>query len=325
MSGEYMTMTANIDPPNAVGVGELLDLSSLPEAQRLAFYGAMLAIAAADGTCGQDELDLIFQNIHTDGLSDRSRNTIWEYLVDTPPLTNCLASFATSHDQVRCAVMVYLIEIALADRTLAAGEDEALLQARTSLRISQKQIEAIERYICNVGLIRARPRDYHEGATALKYKYGLWLVAGVSLSAIALYFSSIIGAVSLSEMFSRFARPASGRAMLLGAGATILIGTAALLSGRWLHTHYQRKRLPIARERRRRAQSAVRNLQDAVGYLTAKAKLHAAVGDPSEPGGNTSLAFAERLWILQQMLARRQSSAAASASLPPDVPRLSSR
>lgn len=318
-------MTANIDPLNAAGVGELLDLGSLPEAQRVAFYGAMLAIAAADGTLGQDELDLIFQNIHTDGLSDRSRNTIWEYLVDTPPLTDCLASFATSHDQVRCAVMIYLIEIALADRILAAGEDEALLEARTSLRISQKQIEAIERYICNVGLIRARPRDYHQGDTSVKYRYGLGLVAGVSLSAIALYFSSIIGGISLPEMFSRFTRPESGRAMLLGAGATILIGTAALLSGRWLHTRYQRKRLPIARERRRRAQSAVRNLQDAVGYLTAKAKLHAAVEDPSEPGSNTSLAFAERLWILHQMLARRQPSAAASASLPPDVPRLSSR
>jgi uncharacterized tellurite resistance protein B-like protein len=319
-----MTMTANIDPPNAADVGELLDLGSLPEAQRVAFYGAMLAIAAADGTLGQDELDLIFQNIHTDGLSDRSRNTIWEYLVDTPPLTDCLASFATSHDQVRCAVMVYLLEVALADRILAAGEDEALLQARTSLRISQKQIEAIERYICNVGLIRARPRDYHEGATLLKYKYGLWLVAVVCLPAIALYLSSIIG-VSLPEPLSRFTRLGSARTMVLGAGATILIGTAALLSGRWLHTRYQRKRLPIARERRRRAQSAVRNLQDAVSYLTAKAKLHAAVEDPSEPGSITSFAFAERLWVLQQMLARRQPGPAASASWPPDVPRLSSR
>ena len=117
----------------------------------------------------------------------------------------------------------------------------------------------------------------------LKYKYGPWLIAGVSLPAIALYVSSTIGGVSLPEIFSRFARPGASRAMVLGAGATVLIGMAALLSGRWLYTRYQRKRLPIARERRRRAQSAVRNLQDAVGYLTAKAKLHAAVGDPSEP------------------------------------------
>ena len=319
-----MAMTGNIDPTNAADVGELLDLSSIPEAQRVAFYGSMLAVAEADGTWGQDELDLIFQNIDTDGLSERSRNTIWEYLVDTPPLPDCLASFATSPEHVRCAVMVYLIEIALADRILAAGEDEALLQARTCLRISQTQIDAIESYICNVGLIRARPRDYQEGTTSLKYKYGLWLVAGVSLPAIALYFSSTIGGVSMPQMFSGLARPEYDRAMLLGAGAAALIGTAAVLTGRWLYTRYQRKRLPIARERRRRARSAVRNLQDAVGYLTAKAKLHAAVGDPSELGNNTSMVFAERLWILKQMLARRQPGTAAATPLPTEIPRISS-
>ena len=225
-------------------------------------------------------------------------NTIWEYLVETPPLTDCLASFATSHEQVRCAVMVYLIEIALADRILAAGEDEALLQARTCLRISQKQIEAIERYICNVGLIRARPRDYHEGGTSLKYKYGLWLVAGVSLSAMALYFSSIIGGVSLPEMVSGFPRPGVGRALLLGAGATALIGTAAVLTGRWLYARYQRKRLPIARERRRRAQAACAIFR----MLSATSRRRPSCMRPSEiqanPAANTSLAVRRALMDL---------------------------
>ena len=319
-----MAITANIDPTNAAEVSDLLDLSSMPEAQRIAFYGSMLAVAEADGALGQDELELIFQNIQTAGLSDRGKHTIWEYLVDTPPLPDCLASFATSHEHVRCAIMVYLIEIALADRILAAGEDEALLRARTCLRISQKQIDAIERYVCNVGLIRARPRDYREGTTLLKYKYALWLIASVSLPVIALHASSTIG-VSLPEMFSGLVSPGASRAMLRAAGATALIGASAALIGRWLYTRHQCKRLPIARERRRRAQLAVRNLQDAVGYLTAKAKLHAAVGDLSEPGNHTSMAFAERLWTLQRMLARRQPGAAAVASSPPDVPGISSR
>jgi uncharacterized tellurite resistance protein B-like protein len=318
-----MAMTANIDPPNAVDVCEFLDLSSLPEAQRVAFYGSMFAVAAAGGTLGQVELDLIFQNIHTDGLSERSRHTLWEYLVDTPSLSHCLAAFAASHEQVRCAVMAYLIEVALADRILAAGEDEALLRAKTSLRISQKQIEAIERYICNVGLIRARPRDYHEGAALLRYKCGLWIAAGVSLPVIALYGSGAMGGVSFPEMISSVIRPGNGRTMLLGAGATALIGTAVVLTGRWFYSRYQRRRLPIARERRRRAQAAVRNLEEAVGYLRAKAKLHAAVENPSEPNTSGAMVFAERLWLLQQMLARRQPGSAA-APLPTGVPRVSS-
>ena len=318
-------MTGNIDPTNAADMGDLLDLSSMPESQRVAFYGSMLAVAAADGTLGQDELDLIFQNIHTDGLSEHSRNTIWEYVIDTPELTDCLASFTTSREDVRCAVMLYLIEIALVDRILAAGEDEALVQARTCLRISQEQIEAIEHYIANVGLVRARLRDYRWGATSLKSRYGVWLVAGVSLSTIALYLSSLIGGVSLLEMFSGFPRPGVGRALVLGAGVTALIGTAAIVTGRWLYSRYQRNHLAIAAERRRRAQSCVRNLQDAVSYLTAKAKLHAIFEDPSEPGNNTSLLFVERLWMLHQMLARRQPNALAATALPPEVPRLSSR
>jgi uncharacterized tellurite resistance protein B-like protein len=319
-----MAITGNIDPLDAADVGELLDLSFMPEAQRVAFYGAMLAVAAADGAWGQDELDVIFQNIHTDGLSERSRKTIWEYLVEPPALTDCLASFATSPDVVRCAVMVYLIEIALADRILAAEEDEALLQARTCLRISQKQIEAIERYIANVGLVRARPRDYQGAGTSLKSWHGIGLVVGVSLSAMVLYLSSGIGGVSLREAASGFPPPGGGRALLLGAGASALIGTAAVTTARWLYARYQRNRRPIAVERRRRAQACVRNLQDAVGYLMVKAKLHEVVGDPSELGNRTPLLFVERLWMLHQMLARRQSSTPAPMALPPEVPPLSS-
>jgi uncharacterized tellurite resistance protein B-like protein len=325
VSGKYMTMTANIDPPGPADVGELLDLSSLPEVQRVAFYGSMLAIAAADDIWGQDELDLIFQTINTDGLSQRGRNTIWEYLIDTPPLIDCLACFSTSHAEVRCAIMVYLIEVAFADRILAVAEDEALIQARRLLHISSKQIEAIDHYICNVGLIRARPRDYYQSHTLTKYKYGIWLLAALGIPAIALYFPTTRGGTSLPAMLSRFAQPGAGLAMELGAGAAILIGTAAVLTGRRLYTRYQRKHMALTRERRRRAQAAVRNLQDAVGYFTAKASLHAAVGDPSEPGRDTSPAFAARLRVLQQMLARRQPGAAAASSLSAAVPGISSR
>jgi uncharacterized tellurite resistance protein B-like protein len=319
-----MAIPADIDPPNAAE-GELLDLSALPEAQRIAFYGSMFAIAGADGVWGQDELDVIFQNINTDGLSERGRNTIWEYLVDAPSLADCLACISSNPSEVRCAVMVYLIEIALADRILTVQEDEALLQARRLLAINPKQIESIERYICNVGLIRARPRDYHEAAASAKYAYGIGLLAVLSIPAIALFSSSSVVGISLPEMLPRFALPGSSRAMVLGAGVTLLISTVTFLTGRWLYARYQWKRLPIVRERRRRAQSAVRNLQDAVGYLTAKAKLLAAAEDPSEPGSITLAAFAERSRVLQQMLVRRQPNAGAAAPLPPDVPRISPR
>jgi uncharacterized tellurite resistance protein B-like protein len=304
-------MLAPIDLPNDADAKAFLDLSFLPEAQRVAFYGSMFAVAAADGIWGQDELDLIFQNINTDGLSEHSRNTVWEYLVEAPPLTDCLTCFSTDHDRVRCAVMLYMIEIALADRVLPPDEEEALLQARMSLRISQKQIEAIERYICEVGLIRARPRDYHDAATSWKSTYGTWLLAGVSLSAIALYLSSAGDRVTLPTLLARFARPGSGLTIVLATGVTTVIGAAAVLTARWLFARYRGSRLPIAHERRRRAQAAVRNLEEAIGYLTAKAKLSAAIAHPSEPSKAISATLMERITVLRQMLARRQPGPAA--------------
>jgi hypothetical protein len=314
LSEEYMATTSNMRRAEDPMVGELFDPVSLPEDQRLAFYGAMLAIAAADGIWGEDELDLIFQNVDTDGLPELSRNMLWDYLVDTPPLTDCLACFASSHDQVRCTLMVYLIEIALADRILDAGEDEALLQARRSLRISPTQIHAIERYICEVGLIRAPPRD--SNAAARRLKYGLSIVAVVSLPASAIYFSIAGSGISLAEMLTRFALPSSVLAMVLGAAGAMLTGTAAWLTGRWVYHRSQRKRLTLARERRRRAQLAVRNLQAAVGYLSTKAPQLTPVGMPRAPNKAPSDAVAARLRILQHLLVRRQAATAAVSSLP---------
>jgi hypothetical protein len=285
----------------------------------------MFAIAAVDGTWGQDELEVIFQTINTNGLSERSRTTIWEYLVEPPVLTDCLTGFAASSEEARCAVMLYLIEVALADRILAASEDEALLQARTCLRISHQQIEAIEHYICNVGLVRARLRDYHSKATDGKVHYGMWLVAGLGLPAVAVYLSSLIGGVSVAEILAGLPAPTAGRPLVLGTGVTALITTALVLSGRRLYARYQRRCLPVAIERRRLAQACLLNLQDAVDYLSAKARLHAVLEDPRQAGVESSLLFSNCLWLLQQMLRRRQPAAPVLPTAPPEVPRLSSR
>jgi hypothetical protein len=176
-----------------------------------------------------------------------------------------------------------------------------------------------------VGLVRARLRDYHVGATTWKWRYGAWLVGGLGLCAIAVYLSSLIGGLSISEILTGFPSLAVGRPLLLGAGATALFGTAVVVIGRWLYSRYERQRLPLACERRRLAQACLRNLQDAVGYLSAKASLHAFVDDPREPGVEASLLFTNCLWLLQQMLARRQPNAAMAANAQPQVPRLSSR
>jgi uncharacterized tellurite resistance protein B-like protein len=299
-------MTANMHPPEAAHVSALVDLRSLPEDQRVAFYGAMLAIAAVNGTFKWDELDLIFETIHTAGLSEAAKRTIWDYLVDTPMLTACLDRFSGSNAQIRCALMVSLTEIAVADHLLDVSEEAALLQARRTLHISQQQIEAVERYICEGGLNRTRPSAYHEAATALKH--GASVLTALSIPATVLYFSGTISGASLLEMLSKLAPQHSGLTMIFDIGIAILIGTAAFLSGRWLRACSTRKRTTSTHKR---AQLAVQNLQEAVDYLTTKTNQLAPAGFPSDPDKDPSNAFAERLRMLQHMLARRQATVAA--------------
>ena len=176
--------------------------SSIPEAHRR-LLRRDAAIAEADGP-GTGRIGLDFPDILYRCLSDVAEIDR-EYLVDHLA-TDRLASFTTSHEHLRCAVMVYLIVIGLADQSSLPAKMK-LCSRPEPASTSAKKIDAIKRYICNVGLIRARPRDHQEGTTALKYKYGLWLVAAVSLPAIALYFSSTIGGVSIAQMFSGLARP----------------------------------------------------------------------------------------------------------------------
>jgi uncharacterized tellurite resistance protein B-like protein len=302
-----MTMASNIYLPSDPGASELLDLVSSPEDLRVAFYGSMFAMAAADGILGRAELDLIFETIDTDGLSEYAKNAIWDYMVEPPLLTDCIARFSTSSDQVRCTLMVCLIEIALADHILNASEEEALVQASRALHISQKQLRAIERFICDVGILRARPGDYR-GIRASLPRAAAVLTA-LSIPATAVYFLNLAHRFKASELGSYTTIYGVALGIIFGVGATILICAAAFLTGHLLNTRSKRRRSTIAGERRQRAQCAVRNLQDAVGYLATKTSQLVPVGLPCESGTSTSAVFTERLRVLQQMLARRQSTA----------------
>jgi uncharacterized tellurite resistance protein B-like protein len=297
------------------------DVMFLSEDQRVAFYGAMLAIAAADGVFGEDELDLIFETVETDSLSERSRQMLWDYLVDTPRLADCLACFSASDDRVRCALMRRLTETALADQILAVGEEEALLQARQALHINQQQMQAIERHICEVGWVRARARHGKKAATLLKHGPSVFVALG--LLTIALYVSSTVEGVNPIGTLLKLVRQGFGLAVALGAGAAIAIGAAVFLTGRWWDSRSQRRRTRSAGERRQRTHLAVRNLREALDYLATKTPQRAPVEGPGAGGEDTCGAFAERFRMLQQMLARRQTTTPTVSSFPGSVPRIS--
>ncbi|HXH12073.1 MAG TPA: hypothetical protein VNP04_20190 [Alphaproteobacteria bacterium] len=299
-------MTAKmVFPPNAV-VSELSDILSLSEDERVAFYGSLFAIAAIDGDMKREELDLLFETIEMTGLSDHGQRTVWDYMVEPPPLSDCLEILSTCNTEVRRTVMVYLIEMALVDDILDVREEEALLQARRALCLTQRQMRAIERFICEEGLTRLYPRDHT--AFMASPKHWAFVVTALTIPATAYYFLSLTHRLNASEATLNAAIYAVMFGISFGVGVILLLGTATYLLDRLLSRRQRRRKAALDQERRRRAQVVVHNLENAIAYLNARANI-----DLVKPADLSDLeipaVFAERLSMLQQMLAQRRSTA----------------
>jgi hypothetical protein len=294
-------MTAKTPIPDVAGddlaVCELIDFLALSEEERVAFYGALFAVAA-DGTLRRDALEFILETIDMAGLADHARHTIWNYLIEPPSLSDCLDVLSTCCAEIRCAFMIHLIEIALVDGVLEGREEEALLQARRALHLTQKQLQAIERFICDAG--RRRPRPGDDQPRRIPLQHGVWVLTALGIPAAAVCVTGLAGGLHTPALAS--APAAFG--VMLAVGTAAGIGTAyaaCRLLGR------RQSRALRHHERRRRAQLAIRHLQEAIGYLSAKAAL--APTDPAVLDQETSAILAERLGVLQQLLAQRQSPA----------------
>ncbi|MFM9264330.1 YkvA family protein [Tychonema sp. BBK16] len=124
------------------------------ESQLLAFYGALFAIAAADGFVDIDELNLLFKTINLDKFSDSAKTQIQSYTAIPPSLSDCLHTLASSPDTLRLGIMYFAINIAGANKTIHPQESEAIALTQKQLGISDKQIQAMQEFITDLQKIR---------------------------------------------------------------------------------------------------------------------------------------------------------------------------
>jgi uncharacterized tellurite resistance protein B-like protein len=123
-----------------------LDSKSLSEKQRVAFYGAMFAMAAADGQMQREELELIYETLDTEGLSEEARRRLYAYAIEPPALQDCLQALSDASESARHGLMLNLVEVAVSDYLLSNPEREALTQGQLTLGIGNEQRTAMEHY-----------------------------------------------------------------------------------------------------------------------------------------------------------------------------------
>jgi uncharacterized tellurite resistance protein B-like protein len=117
---------------------EHLDPKSLSEKQRVAFYGALFALAAADSQMQREELELIYETLDTGGLSDEARRRLYAYAIEPPALQDCLQALSDASESARHGLMLNLVEVTVSDYLLSEPEREALTEAQRILGIGDE-------------------------------------------------------------------------------------------------------------------------------------------------------------------------------------------
>ena len=131
-----------MQPPTPARL-DTLDLSGLPEDARVAFYGALFAMSAADRVMVEAETDLIDESLHLEGLSSDARRKVLGYSITPPALEQCLLHFQDADAALRHGLMLNLIDVVLADHAIEPGEHEGLHHARQMLDVSFEEMEAM--------------------------------------------------------------------------------------------------------------------------------------------------------------------------------------
>jgi uncharacterized tellurite resistance protein B-like protein len=124
----------------------LLDLSGLTERQRLAFYGALFALAAADDTIDERESDQILESLHLEGLSEDARERAFALSISPPSLRTCLDLLKDTDEAIRRGLMLNLVDVALADGEIEPGEPQTLEAVRAELGIPLEEIATMHTY-----------------------------------------------------------------------------------------------------------------------------------------------------------------------------------
>lgn len=124
-----------------------LDLAGIPERDRLAYYGALYAIAHADGVIDPQEIATIEQIVNLDGLSIAATDKIAAYREHPPILSECLAVLADADESLRFGLMAHLLDTSWANDELDPLEEAAIALAQRCLEIEDAEMASISSFV----------------------------------------------------------------------------------------------------------------------------------------------------------------------------------
>jgi uncharacterized tellurite resistance protein B-like protein len=298
---------------------DIFDWTAVPDDQRGAFYGVLLAMAHADGTIDAAELALIDGLLAIEGLSEATRTMIPAYMTTPSVVEDGFAVLSLAPPECRFAVMLSLMDVALANGVLDRQEKRALVQARCRLGIRRDQLDAMEQFVRDVKRIQPPGGDEGLAAQALKHEAARLKAAGIPLAAVAVS-GRVIG-VYTRGMWSGLAAVGATLEKLPNFQVMVGLGTWTASRVRWLQETGQQlwdagcqwldcatpdPSGPLAE---RRAQLVMQRLQAVINEITSQVDRLKAVANRAEDDHQKMQELLTRLRMLQQQIEARQRAA----------------
>ena len=281
------------------------DFRALPQDQRVAFYGAMFAMAGIDDELASEELALIFEALDLDGMSPLAQRQVRAFTVIPPPLSACLNELRDGSEELRYGIMVSLMDVALADDVLVVEEREALQRTADALDISEQRLRAIERFTREVGRIRSEGLDENAAAEAMKGAVSGLTAVGVPAAAV--YFSGSVVGFSAAGITSGLAALGLGFGMVPGIGVAVLAGMATFIGVRWLLSGRKADKKNDGRaENDRRTQLVMMNLQATINLLADRIADLEIQADTAEANEKAIDTLTRRMKALEKLMSRHQ-------------------
>lgn len=293
------------------------DLSQVPESERIAFYGALFAIALADGSIDKDEVEIVFGLLDLEGMSESAKRQVQGYLIEPPSLWSCLRALESADERLRHGLMVNLVNTAWANDELDPNEEKAILLAQCELNISDEQLEGIKKYIKEIRRIRFRGINDEYAADAIKTATAGLSAVGVPIAAVWLS-GSVVGlsAAGITSGLAGLGAMVGLGGMVPGIGTAILLGTGIFMGvNTLLDTGGRSKKAQWQAEQERKAQLVIQNMQEAMNHLVEqitdlqeKATNLEASASNAEANREAIRLLTDRLKFMRQSVSKRKQA-----------------
>jgi uncharacterized tellurite resistance protein B-like protein len=156
----------------------------LSEEELVAFFGAMLSMAAADGEIDHQEVGYIFDLLSLQELSDGAHEAIRAHLASPPDLEACLERLRFTHNGVRCGLLLGMLHIAWANEIMDPSEGKTLAMAQRHLRVSSFERAKLESFVDTVRELEQRGLDDDYARHSLKRAASELEAAAIPITAV---------------------------------------------------------------------------------------------------------------------------------------------